>query len=76
MSQKGKEDSTPTCYNCNLAEGEKPHPSNYTGCSYIKEEMHRRKTLRSPKTNTGMAFTSKYITHGVSFVEALQGKPD
>jgi hypothetical protein len=74
--EKGKEDSTLACCNCKLAEGEQPHPSNYRGCSHAKEETHRRKIPRAPKPNTGRTFSSKYITSGVSFSEALQSKTD
>jgi hypothetical protein len=56
--------------------GRKPHPSNYRGCSHAKEEICRRKIPRPPKSNTGRAFSSKYITPGVSFAEALQSKAD
>jgi hypothetical protein len=38
--------------------------------------MRRRKIPRAPKPNTRRAFSSKYITPGVSFVEALQSKAD
>jgi hypothetical protein len=64
--EKGKEHSTRTCCNCNLAEGEKPHPSNYKGCSHAKEMRHR-KIPRALKTNTGRDFASKYNMQGVSF---------
>jgi hypothetical protein len=74
--EKGKEDSTPACCDCKLAEGEKHHPSNYRGCSHAKEEMRQRKIPRAPKPNTGRAFSSKYIMPGVSFAEALQSKAD
>jgi hypothetical protein len=47
MPGKGKEDSTPAYCKCKLAEEEKPHPSNYSGCSQAKEEMRRRKIQRS-----------------------------
>jgi hypothetical protein len=40
------------------------------------EEMCRRKIPRTPKPSTGRAFSSKYITSGVSFAEALQSKGD
>jgi hypothetical protein len=73
--EKDKEDSTRPCCNCKLAEGEKPHPSAYRGCSQAKE-MHQRKIPRAPKPNTGRAFSSKYIMSGVSFVEAIQSKAD
>jgi hypothetical protein len=38
--------------------------------------MRRRKILRAPKPNTGRDFSSKYITPGVSFTEAIQSKAD
>jgi hypothetical protein len=56
--EKGKGASTSACYNCNLAEGEKPHSSNYRGCKHAKD-MHQRKSPRMPKTNTGRVFASK-----------------
>jgi hypothetical protein len=31
--------STPACCNCQLAEGEKPHPANYRGCMHAREEL-------------------------------------
>jgi hypothetical protein len=36
--EEGKEDSAPSCCNCNLAEGEKPHPSTYRGCREEQSE--------------------------------------
>jgi hypothetical protein len=74
--EKGKEDSTPACCNCKLAEGEKPHPSTYRGCSHAKEEMRWKKIPRTPKPSTGRAFSSKYTTSSMSFAEALQSKAD
>jgi hypothetical protein len=59
-----------------LAEGEQPHASNYRGCSHAKEEMRKRKIPRTPKPSTGRAFSSRHITSGVSFAEALQSKAD
>jgi hypothetical protein len=41
--------STPACYNCELAEGEKPHPANYRGCSHTKEELQRKRPQKTPK---------------------------
>jgi hypothetical protein len=73
--EKSKEDSTPACCNCKLAEGEKPHPSNYRGCSHTKK-MCRRKIQRAPKPSMGWGFSSKYITARMSFVEALHSKAD
>jgi hypothetical protein len=40
--EKGSESSTPVCCNCQLAEGEKPHPANYRGYKLAKEM--RKKT--------------------------------
>jgi hypothetical protein len=31
--------STPTCYNCQLAEKEKAHTANYRGCRHAKEQL-------------------------------------
>jgi hypothetical protein len=36
--------------------------------------MRLKKTLRAPKTTIGRAFSSSYITSGVSFEEAVQNK--
>jgi hypothetical protein len=72
--EKGKEDSTPVCCNCKLADGEKPDPSNYRGCSHVKEEMRRRRGPRASEQNTGRAFSSKYIEPGISFAAALKSK--
>jgi hypothetical protein len=33
--------STLTCCNCQLAEGEKAHPSNYQGCRHAKGEISK-----------------------------------
>jgi hypothetical protein len=53
-------------------DGEKPHPSNYRGCSHAKEEIRRRRTHRTPKMTTGKVFTSNYITSGLTFAAALR----
>jgi hypothetical protein len=36
--------STPACCNCQLAEGEKPHPANYRGCKHATEELQRKRS--------------------------------
>jgi hypothetical protein len=72
--EKGKEDSTTACCSCKLADGEKPHPSNYRGCSHAKEEMRQRRGPRASEQNTGRAFSSKYIEPGMSFAAALKSK--
>jgi hypothetical protein len=71
MPRKGQGRFNTSCCNCKLAEGEKLRPSNYRGCSHVKEEMRRRKIPRAPKQNTGRAFSSKYIMPGESFAEVL-----
>jgi hypothetical protein len=71
--EKENTSSTPLCCNCQLVEGEKPHPANYRCCRYAKEELQRRKTQRTPKTTTGRVFSSNIITPGVSFAAALRG---
>jgi hypothetical protein len=71
--QKGNAASTPACCNCQLAEGEKPHPANYRGCKHAREELQRRKAQRAPKTTTGRVFSSNRTTAGVSFAAALRG---
>jgi hypothetical protein len=64
--------STPSCCYCKLADGEKPHPSNYRGCSLAEEEIRRRKSQREPKNTTGMVFSSKYATLDLSFAAVLR----
>jgi hypothetical protein len=56
-SEKGNASSTPACCNCQLAEREKAHPSNYRGCKHAKEML----ILKSQRTPTA----SKLITPGV-----------
>jgi hypothetical protein len=70
--EKGNSNSTPSCCNCKLAEGEKPHPCNYRGCSHAKEEIQRRRAQREPKTTTGRVFSPTYSTRGLSFAAALR----
>jgi hypothetical protein len=41
--EKENTSSTPVCCNCQLVEGEKPHPANYRGCRHAKEEMQKKK---------------------------------
>jgi hypothetical protein len=70
--EKSNIDSTPACCNCKLVDGEKPHPSNYRGCSHAKDEMQKRKSQRTPKTTTGRVFSSNHTTPGLSFAAALR----
>jgi hypothetical protein len=65
--------STPACCNCNLQEGEKPHPANYRGCRHAKDELLKKKSQRTPKTTSGRLFSSNCNTPGVSFAAALRG---
>jgi hypothetical protein len=71
--QKGNAASTPTCCNCQLAEGEKAYPSNYRGCRHAKEEEQRKK---SPKITTGRVFSPTLTTPGVSFAAALHDRTE
>jgi hypothetical protein len=68
--EKDNAASTPAC-NCQLAEGEKPHPANYQGCRLAKEELQKKKSQRMPKATTGRVFSSSHTTPGVSFAAAL-----
>jgi hypothetical protein len=71
-----QENSTPNCCNCKLQEGERPHPSNYRGCSHAKEESLRRRSQRPlPKEPLGRTFAPTRTTPGKSFAAALRGKP-
>jgi hypothetical protein len=45
--------STPTRRNCRLAVGDKIHPANYRGCRHAKEEMQKKKSQRTYRTETG-----------------------
>jgi PAX-interacting protein 1 len=58
--EKTNNESTPTCCNCKLVDGEKTHPSNYRGCRHAEKEIRRRRTHRTPKMTTGKKFTSNY----------------
>jgi hypothetical protein len=64
--QKGNAVSTSTYCNCQLAEGEKAHPSTYRGYRHAKEDLLRRKSQRTPKTTTGRVFPTKLTTPDVS----------
>jgi hypothetical protein len=71
--KKGNSASTPTCCNCRLVEGNKPHPANYRGCIYAKEKQQKRKTHRTRRNTTGNVFPSNVITTGISLAAALRG---
>jgi hypothetical protein len=56
-----------------LKDGEPPHPTNYRGCSYAKEELQRRKNQRiSNQGPSGKTFFSKYTTPERTFASALR----
>jgi hypothetical protein len=56
-----------------LKDGESPHPTNYRGCSYAKEELQRRKNQRiSNQGSSGRTFFSKYTTPERSFASAVR----
>jgi hypothetical protein len=57
--EKGNAALTPACCNCKLTECEKPHPSNYRGCSHGKEEIRRRRSQFQKKTTSGKVFTPR-----------------
>ena len=42
--EKENNNSSPSCCNCKLTEGERPHPANFRGSKLAKEEMLRRKS--------------------------------
>jgi hypothetical protein len=56
-----------------LADGEKPHPASYWGCSHAKEELQKKKLQRAPKPTTGWVFSSNIVNPGVSFAATLRG---
>jgi hypothetical protein len=74
--EKENTSSTPTCYNCRLAEGENPHPASYRGCRHAKDEMQKKKHQRTPRTTTGRLISSKLTTPVMSFAAALRGKTE
>jgi hypothetical protein len=62
----------PSCCNCKLKDGESPHTTKYRGCSYVKQELQRRKNQRiSYQGSSGRTFFSKYTTPEWSFASAL-----
>jgi hypothetical protein len=71
--EKDNKQSKPACCNCKLTDGEKPHPSNYRGCKLAKEEMQKRTQKPQAKEQTGMVFTTRRVTHTISFAEAVRG---
>jgi hypothetical protein len=73
--EKENVDSKPTCCNCKLEDGEKPHCSNYGGCKTAKEELQKKKAQKpQAKETTGRVFTTRLVSSTVSYAEALKGK--
>jgi hypothetical protein len=70
--EKGNAASYPACCNCKLAEGKKPHPSNYRGCSHAKEKARRKRSQIQKKTTFGRVFSSNHTTPGLSFAAAVR----
>jgi hypothetical protein len=67
--------SIPNCCNCKLKEGERPHPSNYRGCSHAKEEIQRKSQQSSNREPTRRKLSTGYVTPGKSFAAALRNNP-
>jgi hypothetical protein len=66
--------STPSCYNCKLAEGEKPHPSNYRGCGHAKRKRSAEGDPRKKRRQKQEG--SSYTTSGMAIVAALCKKSE
>jgi hypothetical protein len=59
--EKTNIESTPSCCNCTLVKGEKPHPASFRGCSHVKGELQRR-GVQVPKGSSGRTFFSKFTS--------------
>jgi hypothetical protein len=64
--KKTNTESMPSCCNCTLVDGEKPHPASYRGCSHAKGEEHNRL-----KGYTGRTLFSKFTSSQQSYAAAL-----
>jgi hypothetical protein len=71
--EKRKTSSTPACCNCQLSEGEKPHPANYRGCKHATEKMRKKRPQGTPKTTSGRVLSSNPFKPNLSFAAALRG---
>jgi hypothetical protein len=70
--EKENTQSIPSGCNCKLKDEESPHPTNYRGCSYAKEELQRRgNQCMSNQGSLGGTVLSKYTTPERSFASAL-----
>jgi hypothetical protein len=65
--------SISACCNCRLAEEEKPHPANYRGCRYAKEDLQKLKLQGTPKPTPKRVFSSTTTMPSVSFAAAVRG---
>jgi hypothetical protein len=77
--EKTNAESTSSCCNCTLVEGEKPHPASYRGCSHAKGEEHNelprdplggRSSLSSPHQSILMQL------HCIKTTPATRGTAD
>jgi hypothetical protein len=69
-SEKMNTESTKSCCNCTLVEGEKPKPASYRGCNHAKGELQRR-AQRTPKGSSGRTFY-KFTSTEQSYAAALR----
>jgi hypothetical protein len=71
-----RETSIPHCCSCQLKDGERPHPSNYRGCSHAKDELQRKRMQRpSNRGQEARKVSPEYVVPGKSFAEALRINP-
>jgi hypothetical protein len=70
-SEKTNTESTPSCCNCTLTEGEKPQRASYRGYDHAKGELQRRRAQRAPKGPSGRTFFSKINSPEQSYAAAL-----
>jgi hypothetical protein len=69
--EKTNTEPMPSCCNCTLVEGQKPHPASYHGCSHVKGELQRRRAHWAPKGSSGRMIFSKFTSPEQSFTAAL-----
>jgi hypothetical protein len=69
--EKTNTESRRSCCNCNLLEGEKPHPASYRGCSHTKGELQGKRAQRDPKGSSGRTFFSRFTSPELSYADAL-----
>jgi hypothetical protein len=69
--EKTNTESTRSCCNCTIVEGEKPHPESYLGCSHEKGKKQRRTAQRTPKGFSGRVLFSQFTLLEQSNAAAL-----